>query len=816
MPQEITARSAVLNAVSGIGAIADIAAAHEGHYNYEIDLEVTVYGRNYNGRKVGPYVRLLQYQPGEEIIRQGEWGGNTFYFVAEGKADVYLSRDGSESKIAEISAGTQFGEMSVLAGVPRAATVRAPQNEPVNILEVQRPALRLFRKLPKFGEVLDITYRRNGRANTLQRLAAATKLSPDVIKQLEPVSVFRIFTKNHTLFHEGDAINRLYILKTGWVRLTSKNVTPISTSDQDWNIAARENFVGPGHCFGAEAITRDSRWNYNGTLMGRTEVLEISISKLRQLPELREVLMRGLGQVAVPPDALSQPQPLPIVAAQESVIEAGLVDGTNLLVMDMDLCVRCGNCSMACHQMHGHSRLLRRGIHVTRPVSLKKNSGFQSLLSPSVCMHCQDPECLTGCPTGAIGRFGAGQVDINPKTCIGCGDCATQCPYNSISMIPRRPKVEEKPASALQRLLRLESEPLPPAVEQTEDLVATKCNLCSNTPLNPDGVQKRAYSCEENCPTGALLRVNPREYFAEIKQIEMLTFRDATQAIGRGLHTSHKDRGKQITHLLGILGTIALSVLTVMLMWRTGRREPLVGSWLNFYWLTGFVGLAGIAVVMAYPFRRQMYKRRAGPLRYWMLIHSYAGIIAGLVLLFHGGTHSGGALTTALMISFDLVILTGLFGILCYVIAPRMLTKIEGQPLLIEDLTQRREELSEEIGSAMASVSPQTKSAIQSRVLPKFLSLGYLLRQYLKKENLETMLDAARREAQSDAASLPANERDHFMHAVESAAMLRRVDALIYLHQLLKLWLAPHVLVTSLMLALLIAHIVQVVWFAGW
>jgi hypothetical protein len=43
---------------------------------------------------------------------------------------------------------------------------------------------------------------------------------------------------------------------------------------------------------------------------------------------------------------------------------------------------------------------------------------------------------------------------------------------------------------------------------------------------------------------------------------------------------------------------------------------------------------------------------------------------------------------------------------------------------------------------------------------------------------------------------------------------LRRVESLVYLHQLLKLWLAPHVVATSLMLALMLVHVVQVVFFA--
>ena len=49
--------------------------------------------------------------------------------------------------------------------------------------------------------------------------------------------------------------------------------------------------------------------------------------------------------------------------------------------------------------------------------------------------------------------------------------------------------------------------------------------------------------------------------------------------------------------------------------------------------------------------------------------------------------------------------------------------------------------------------------------------------------------------------------------AVENAATLRRVDALVLLHKLLKIWVAPHVLFTSIMLVLMLIHIVQVVYF---
>jgi Fe-S-cluster-containing dehydrogenase component/CRP-like cAMP-binding protein len=827
MPQENTKRREVLAAIESVGAIADLTAKRDGHYEYELDLEVIVYGRNYSGKQVGPYVRLLTFAPGEDIVREGEWGGNAFFIVVAGRADVYVGAPQGQSKVAEIPAGVQFGEMSVLAGTQRNATVRAPKDRPVQVLEVQRPALRLLRKLPTFGQALDATYRKHGRSNLIQEIAKITDLSGEAISQLESISKFRVYAKNHALFRAGELANRLYVLKSGWARLTPKTqLLNIESGGEDsngrgvtrnWNKKSVETYVGPSHCFGVDAITRDGEWEYTCTLMERSEVLEVSISKLRQQPELRETLLLAFSGMAVPTEAkawLQSREPAPVAKAQEELIETGLVDATNLLVMDMDLCVRCGNCSMACHQIHGQSRLVRRGIHVNRPVTLKKNSSYQSLLAPAVCLHCKDPECLTGCPTGAIARFSDGQVDIDYKTCIGCADCATQCPYEAISMIPRKAREGNKGNGSngkLKRLLRLAAEPLPPAVEQTDDLLAVKCNLCAGTPLNPKGAKRQAYSCEESCPTGALLRVDPSSYFAEIKNIEGLIFKGPTQAIAR--HTSHKDAGKRFMHALGIIITLVSIALTVLGLIDYGLETPLLGSWFDMRWLTGIVGFTGIVGVMAYPVRKQIYKRRAGPLRYWLLSHSYLGVIGGTVLLLHGGVQSGGALTTALMISFDLVILTGLFGILVYYVAPRMLTRIEGQPLLLDDLLSRREELREELGATMAAASPEARKLLKKRVLKRCLSLRFLLRQYLRRESLDQLISAVGSALKPAAKSLSAYEQGNFFSAIEKAVTMRRVDSLIYLHQSLKLWLAPHVILTSLMLALMIVHIIQVIYF---
>jgi hypothetical protein len=102
---------------------------------------------------------------------------------------------------------------------------------------------------------------------------------------------------------------------------------------------------------------------------------------------------------------------------------------------------------------------------------------------------------------------------------------------------------------------------------------------------------------------------------------------------------------------------------------------------------------------------------------------------------------------------------------------------------------------------------------VTSRVAPRFLSLDYLLRQFLKREDLNSMLESARAEFNQMASELAdEQDRQRALKAIGAAATLRRVDALILLHKLLKAWLPPHVMVTALMLALLLVHLIQVIY----
>ena len=816
MPEANTNPEAILAAIKKIDILSEL---HEE--KNKNNLKMIVEGKEVDGKHIGPYARLLTYAPGEVLMNEGEWGGNTFYFSVDAELDVFTSDDsGRRTKVGAVLPGTCFGEMAILAGAPRNASIISSENgRDANVLEIVRPALRLLRSLKKFAERIDATYRTHGLANTIAQLkmSAGDSLAGPELVALGNLSQFMAYGKHHLLIKEGTSIDRIYLIRSGWVRRVRG--VPIYKEITDGGGAAvstliPEDFLGSGNCLGLEALNGQAIWQYSAEVMARTELLEIPLRELQADRLLTNGLARTFADFSKADDdpGLRARQDKKSLAAAEKEIATGIVDGTNLLVMDMDLCIRCGNCSLACHKVHGQSRLLRRGIHIERPVKIGSPSA-QHVLAPSVCMHCKDPECLTGCPTGAIFRDLTGNVEIAPQTCIGCFDCATQCPYNAITMVPREmPSVGRAPlVTRIKSALSLKAS-TPPPIAQSDDMIAIKCNLCENTTLNPTGARRPAYSCEENCPTGALVRVNPQEYFGEIEKTLGVVFRDKTHAIGRNIHQS--DPAARAWHIGGILGTTAVTVLIAWAALHYGFNQQLRGTWLTIRWVSGLVGLIGVAGVMSYPMRKTIYRKRAGALRYWLLAHVYLGVMAGIVLMIHGGSHGGSLLTLTLMLWFDATILTGLFGVFCYVIVPRIMTSIEGDPLLIEDLEGRRAELREDLATATSKCDNHTRSLINGVVRRYFFSISYLLKQYLRREDLTSSLAKARLYFKNELAALAdKQQRDLLLRAVERTATLRRVESLIYLHRLLRVWLAPHVISTSVMLTLMVVHIVQVVFF---
>jgi len=162
----------------------------------------------------------------------------------------------------------------------------------------------------------------------------------------------------------------------------------------------------------------------------------------------------------------------------EFIVDQRLINGTATMIIDLNRCTRCDDCVRACAATHDNNpRFIRHG---------QVNDGFMIANS---CMHCLDPICMIGCPTGAIHRDSAhGRVVINDLTCIGCATCANSCPYDNIQMVTPR---------------NAEGQPFYDQATNQPIQKAAKCDLCSNQITGP--------ACANACPHDALHRVNMRD-----------------------------------------------------------------------------------------------------------------------------------------------------------------------------------------------------------------------------------------------------------------------------------------------------------------
>ena len=404
----------------------------------------------------------------------------------------------NETETATVGAGHLFGELSALGRTPRTTTIFADNQ--CELLEIRWQGLRdLTRRSASLNKTVDDLYRKDALDEQLQATEIFANVNAEGKRRLVEETVFQNFgnrewtatykalaekgasqrlKKEPIIAEEGHYPNGLILIRSGFARV----------SKQFGNGHRTLSYLGKGQIFGLEELYHN--WRSSDPLPYRYSLRTVGYVDVLLVPTrvIEEVVLPNLPEELIPDPPVGDVRDSDFLTSQESsqlhtqhleqLVEARFVNGTATMMIDLERCTRCDDCVRACASTHdGNPRFIRHGAQIGK------------FMIANACMHCVDPVCMIGCPTGAIHRVSlGGEVAINDPTCIGCGTCATNCPYENIRMVEARDH-----AGALLR----DEGTLAPIQK------ATKCDLCVDQQVGP--------ACQNACPHDALHRVDMRQ-----------------------------------------------------------------------------------------------------------------------------------------------------------------------------------------------------------------------------------------------------------------------------------------------------------------
>ena len=489
--------------------------------------------------------RIVRFHPGDIVVREGDYG-NSAYLVLDGSLRVFVGQETPEQllgrqsmrrrglldalsqlwtnsdipevrdtsryglqtlrgdrtdadsarvfiqdvpavldefRTAKLGDGAVFGELAALGRIPRTATIFA-ETEAV-LLEMRWQGLRELRKYNEgFRRRIDRQYRENALMVHLQETPLFAGLDDTVLEQVASATLFETYgafdwhvsyqrmrssgegglDHEPPIAREGEYADGLLMVRAGFARVS------VSFGKSDRTVA----YLGAGQHYGFRVLYEAWKNGTEATLqsslaaLGYVDVLRVPAPVLEE-----HVFPKISGEPSTFVDLADRP------ISDDSLLEWGVderfINGTQAMLIDLDRCVRCDDCVRACASTHGgNPRFIRHG------------KTFDHWMVANACMHCADPVCMIGCPTGAIHRSQVGgMVIINDDTCIGCGTCANSCPYNNIRLVDARSR---------------DGSPILNPTTQAPIRKATKCDLCATNPGGP--------ACVRACPHGALRRVD--------------------------------------------------------------------------------------------------------------------------------------------------------------------------------------------------------------------------------------------------------------------------------------------------------------------
>ncbi|MDO5300217.1 MAG: 4Fe-4S dicluster domain-containing protein [Clostridia bacterium] len=121
-----------------------------------------------------------------------------------------------------------------------------------------------------------------------------------------------------------------------------------------------------------------------------------------------------------------------------------------VFVVEVDRCIGCKGCQIAC-KMFNNTALGTNRIQVKTIGPIGEYPNIQMYFLPAMCQQCENPSCVSVCPTGASYIHEEdGSILIDPNLCIGCKSCHSACPYQ-INTFNEELRIMDKCTMCIQR-----------------------------------------------------------------------------------------------------------------------------------------------------------------------------------------------------------------------------------------------------------------------------------------------------------------------------------------------------------------------------
>jgi CRP-like cAMP-binding protein len=378
-------------------------------------------------------VELADYQPGQAIYREGD-PADAFFLIRLGFVKVSRAFPGGEMVLSYLSRGSYFGENGIVSG---GLVVRATGPEPGLVREVVVPASGVVNcgRGVDGPDTLSVPW-----DNAISRKHFELRIESGKVR------VTKLISGRNPLVYKSRALSNIIVAPGDSFHVGDTLFEVVNDPGQS----------------GTRSATVSAMDFVQTVRIKRADFLEI----LERHPEVAATVSE-VAQARAENDArtVSRVQTVSL----EQFLEQDLMQGQDVLLLDLDRCVRCDECVEACLSTHndGFTRLIREGVR------------FDKYLVATSCRACLDPLCMTRCPVGSIRRKGTLDIVIE-NWCIGCSNCAADCPYGAINIVPLGSGEDLRPRAAV-------------------------CDLCSGY-AEPN--------CVRACPHDAAIRVEPRSFFA--------------------------------------------------------------------------------------------------------------------------------------------------------------------------------------------------------------------------------------------------------------------------------------------------------------